>query len=637
MPPPPPDGEFIFFPPPEGIDGELPPPPDGFMPPEGFMPPPPPEGFEGDMSFVIPPPPDGFVGDGGFYAPPEGFDPDGMLFVPPEGFVGDAIFLPPPPEHFEGDGFYFPPSADGQYHEGFEAPPDFFEVYHEFPPPPPDFVGEWQPPPPQEWDGSSDWMPPPPEHLYADGEWFPPPPPPNWEGEWFPPPPPPVGLEEFPDEFFFSNRFDDFFHDERFVEQGFVEQPPRFEEFPFDMFLEEYTLHDIIPQAPPMFEHGAFGEFQFGFVPPPPPGFPSFPPPPEFLGSFGDFGAAFGPPPGEFPDGMPPDPLMGPPIGPPPNLPPGFFEFRDQVNQLNTFLQSFAFPPPPVPYAPGEGPYPPGDEPYPPGDEPYPDGYLPPIAFVTFEQIADLLPPDFLLPEEAVEVFENFGTGHPLIGDGGVVNPQLEQAMLDHPPVPEGYDGFDFDGDRPQFDDLFTVYNEDNVGETVRGQINATLNTRLEDGTAVRSSDTTVIETVQEAATPLVEMEPGVYQTQWVVNIRELTNSVIEVVDADDPEAGVEAEQTREVLSQMTWIMLIQEVDVDGDGTPDEIRVSGSNNVEVLSESVEGGPPEGLPPLPPPPQLMLPLDFEGVLDMNTPEEEEQQEEEQQQEEQQEEE
>ncbi len=111
-------------------------------------------------------------------------------------------------------------------------------------------------------------------------------------------------------------------------------------------------------------------------------------------------------------------------------------------------------------------------------------------------------------------------------------------------------------------------------------------------------------------------MEPGVHQTQWVVNIRELTNIVLEFEDAEDPDAGISADQSREVLSQMTWTMVLHEVDTDGDGVPDEVRVSGSNTVEILSETVDGGPPDGFPSLPPPPPLTLPLDFEGILDLD---------------------
>ena len=126
-----------------------------------------------------------------------------------------------------------------------------------------------------------------------------------------------------------------------------------------------------------------------------------------------------------------------------------------------------------------------------------------------------------------------------------------------------------------------------------------------------------MVETVLGEATPLVEMEPGVFQTQWVVNIRQLTNSVVRHANPNDPDADGQFEQTCELLSQMTWTMLIREIDTDGDGVPDETQVSGSNVVEILSEITEGELPDGLPPLPPPPPLLLPFDFQGMLGTTT--------------------
>ncbi len=599
--PPPPDDEFFFtqeefffteeeffFIHPDDFDGELPPPPDDFFFDEALF-----LTLDFDGTFVFAPPEGGFVGDGGFFAPPEGFHPDGTFFIPPEGFVGDAIFLPPPPEFFDGEGFFFPPSGEFGSRTGFEAPADFFEVYNGFPPPPPGFEGEWQPPP-SEWDGSGDWTPPPAEHLYVDGAWYPPPPPPGWHGDWFAPPPAPEGMDLFPQDFFFSDKFDDFFDEAFFIDEGFAGAPPPFEEFPFEDFFANHSILDIIPGAPPEFEHGvAFGAFQFGDVPPPPPGFPPFPPPPDFLGEFGDFGAAFGPPPGDFPDGLPPGPI--------PVLPPEFFEFKEQLDELHAFLEEFDFPPPP------DGEFPSGDLPF------FPDG-PPQLGGIEFDQIADLLPPGFLPPEGAIAAFENFGRDHPLVGDGGVVNPDLERALDEHPPAPEGFEAFDFEGDRPQFDDLFTVYDEESIGETARGQVNTTANVILEDGTPMHRSNTTVLECVQEEALPLAEMAPGVFQTQWVVNVRCLTNMVVDLGDPNDPEGITQFEQTIEELSQVTWTMIMQEVDTDGDGIPDEVLMSGSSVVDVLGTTVTGGPPEGTPPLPPPPPLVLPFDFEGVLE-----------------------
>lgn len=571
--PPPPDGEY--FPPP---DGELLPPPDGeYLPP--------PEDFDSTGTYTIEPPPDGYVGDGGFYAPPEGFDEDGIFFVPPEGFEGDAVYLPPPPDDFTGDGFYFPP-PDGSFDgEGFEAPADFFDVYADFPPPPPDFEGDWQPPPPDEWSGASDWVSPPPDQLYADGAWYPPPPPLGWEGDWFPPPPPPEGIELFPPGMFFSDKFDEFFTPELFDAEGFVDGPPPFEEFPFEAFFAEHSLHDIIPDAPPEFFPGAFGEFRFGELPPPPPGFLPFPPPPVFVNKDGEFGFVF-----DFDAERPED------FVPPDGLPEEFFAHDAIVDDFKAFIEGFDFPIPP-----GE-----------PGGDP--SG----LGFVPFEDIAALLPDDFLLPAEVATLFESFGMNHPLIGEDGTVNPDLEQAFVDHPPLPEGFDGFDFEGDCPQFDDLFTMYHADTAGETMRGQVMTTFTDRLDDGSTVTCSETTLLEVVQGEATPLVQMEPGVFQTQWVVNIRQQTSAEFLIQVPGDPTADIQASQAREILSQMTWTMVMREIDTDGDGIPDEIQVSGSNVTVILSETFDGELPPGLPPLPPAPELLLDLDFQGVLDLQPP-------------------
>ncbi len=222
----------------------------------------------------------------------------------------------------------------------------------------------------------------------------------------------------------------------------------------------------------------------------------------------------------------------------------------------------------------------------------------------------NLLPPDFLPPDLVREVFDDFGSDHPLIGDGAAVNPELEAAAFDRPPLPKGFDGFDFDGDCPQFDDLFTVYDDGIVGETMRGQVNATFTETLPDGREIRCSETSVVETVLGPATPLVEMEEGVFQTQWVVNIRQLTSSMFQIGDQDNPESF---DQTRERLSQMTWTMVMNEVDTTGDGIANEMRVSGSNKIDILGEETDGGVPDGFPPLPPSPELLLPFDFQGVL------------------------
>jgi hypothetical protein len=400
--------------------------------------------------------------------------------------------------------------------------------------------------------------------------------------------------------------------------------PPTFADFPFAQFLQDHPIQAIIPGAPPKFEPGAaFGQFTFGNVPPPPPGFPPFPPPPELVGFFppppplgpgvpppGTLPPGAPPPPGGFPPGVAPPgfpPTLGPlppfagvPIGPPPELPPGlpdqFYVFHDALAAMHDFLSAQPFPPlPPIP----------GD-----GADGLPAGG--PFAFVDFESVAEFLPPSFLPPDLVAGAFEDFGAGHPLIGDGGEVNPDLEEALAEHPPIPPGFDGFDFTGDAQQFDDLFTLYNAANVGLPTQGQVNATFTGLLEDGSEARCSDTTLFEALTGQATPLILMEPGVYQTQWVVDIHQTTSSHV-VIQHPDAQDGLEVDITTEVFSQMTWTMLIKEVDTDGDGVADEVHTSGANTIEVIEETVDGSLPEGIPALPPPPELLLQLQFQGVM------------------------
>ncbi len=408
--------------------------------------------------------------------------------------------------------------------------------------------------------------------------------------------------------------------------------PPTFANFPFGEFLQHHPIETIIPGVPPKFEPGAaFGQFAFGSVPPPPPGFPPFPPPPDLAGSpFGFFPPPFPPgvtppgtpppggfppgtppPPGGLPPGTPPPPGFGPlppigggPIGPPPELPPGlpeqFYVFHDALLAMHDFLSTQPFPPPPA------GPI---------GDDGLPGGAPPPgfpFAFIDFASVAEFLPPGFLPPDMVTGAFENFGAGHPLIGEGGEVNPELEDALAEHPPVPPGFDGFDFTGDFAQFDDMFTVYHADNVGQTLQGQVNATFTGLLDDGSEAVGSDTTVIQAIPGQATPLILMEPGVYQTQWVVDIHQTTSSHV-VIQHPDLEDGVEIDMTTETFSQMTWTMLIKEVDTDGDGLADEVQTSGANSIDVIEQTTDGELPEGLPPLPPAPELLLPLQFQGVM------------------------
>jgi hypothetical protein len=156
------------------------------------------------------------------------------------------------------------------------------------------------------------------------------------------------------------------------------------------------------------------------------------------------------------------------------------------------------------------------------------------------------------------------------------------------------------------------VYNAATVGQPMAGQVNSTFVGTLDDGSQAHRSETTLLETITGQATPLVQMEPGVFQTQWVVDIHQTTTSHV-VVENPDLGDGTEVDTTTEIFSQMTWTMLIEEVDTDGDGVADEIHTTGANQVEVLDEKTDGAPPEGLPPLPPSPPLLLPFQFQGVL------------------------
>lgn len=381
--------------------------------------------------------------------------------------------------------------------------------------------------------------------------------------------------------------------------------PVPFNEIPFGQYLADHPVTDLIPTLPPKFEHGAFGEFAFGTLPPPPPGFPPFPPPPNFNGGFGGF-APPPLPPGTLPPGTPPPPGgVVPPPGtpgfPPPlpdGLPPQMYEFHDMRAGVAEFLAGFEFPPLPPPPSGGGG------------GVPGPGPILPPP--IDFESIKDLLPPTFLPPEFATAAFEYFGQNNPLIGDDHLINPDLEVAAFDHPPLPPGFDGFDFDGDCPQFDDLFTVYDQANVGVPMKGQINSTFTSTDVDGNPVLCSDTTLVDVLLGEALPFVDMGDGVLQTQWVVDVHRVRNAQFLVENPDDPALDEEFDVTTESFSQVTWTVLVQEVDVDGDGVIDQVLTTGSNSIEMIEETVDGTPP---PLVEPAPELVLPFEFDTVLDL----------------------
>jgi hypothetical protein len=420
-------------------------------------------------------------------------------------------------------------------------------------------------------------------------------------------PPPPEGFEQLPPGMNFGDEFSQFMSQFGFPPPngvppdgtpppppgGLPPGPIPFDQIPFGQFLQEHTLNELIPTMPPPFVHGAFGAFQFGSLPPPPAGFPPFPPPPEFTGGFG----GFGPPPADFPPGTAPPPgTPGFPPGLPPGLPEQMYAFHEFQGDLKGFLAGIDFPPlPPPPGEPG-GPVPP---------------FFVPV-FVDFETIADLLPPSFMPPEFAAAAFEQFAQNNPLIGTGNVVNPDLERAAVDHPPIPPGLDGFDFHGDCPQFDDLFTLYDQNHVGVPMKGQVNSTMTEILADGSTLMRSETTLIDVVLGEALPFVDMGDGIIQTQWVVDVHQIRNARFLVQPPDDPGPPVESEQTTESFNQMTWTVLVQEIDTDGDGIIDQVLTMGSNTVEKIEETVTGEAPDGVPE---PPPLLQVYEFDTVLEV----------------------
>ncbi len=70
-------------------------------------------------------------------------------------------------------------------------------------------------------------------------------------------------------------------------------------------------------------------------------------------------------------------------------------------------------------------------------------------------------------------------------------------------------------------------------------------------------------------------------------------------------------EQATEILGEIRWIVIIKEVDLDGDGVPDETHVHGQSSFEKFTEDVTGTAPEGLPE---PPPLILPFEYDAVLE-----------------------
>lgn len=275
------------------------------------------------------------------------------------------------------------------------------------------------------------------------------------------------------------------------------------------------------------------------------------------------------------------------------------YEFHGLRDDLNSFIAGLELPP-----------FPPGVEPGPNGETPENTGELPPP--LDFDQIKDFLPPTFLPPEYAAAAFDYFGQNNPLIGQDQLVNPDLEVAAFDHPPTPPGFQAFDFTGDCPQFDDLFTVYDQNNVGVPMKGQVNTTFTTTDVDGNTVNCSETTLVDVLLGEALPFVDMGDGIVQTQWVVDVHQVRNAHFVIEDPAEPGVTEEFDETVESFSQVTWTMLVQDVDTDGDGVVDQVLITGSNTIELLDTIADGSGPELQEPAP---DLVLPFEFDTVLNV----------------------
>ena len=532
-PPPPPPDDGGSAPPPPDDGGSAPPPDDGGSdpPPDDGGAPPPDDGSEPPPDDGIAPPPD----DGSAPPPDDGSAPppdDGSEPPPDDGSE------PPPDGDYCPDGNcedYFIGDFD-QEDEAFLG--DFYEQCPDCPDLPEDFFL----PPPEDCVDCDQFYGEIPEDVFFDDV---------VEGDSL----------EF-DGFYFHDEVNEFLIDYQDDFEGFIDIP--FEEF----FVDGGALEGLYPdwEVPPEFTPDVFGEFDFGLLPPPPEGFLEFPPIPGFLEGFAgpdhfefiDFAELTG----EFdlPEGVSPEDLNDFQFAdffnffdaenPPPGIPVAMFQLAERVEGLHDYVASLD------------------------GDFEYDN--LPP----------GILPEDFPTPEEAIEIFAGaFHEKHWLLTKDGV-NPDLEQQAFEHQPLPEGFDDFDFHGDCPQFKDLFTDYNEDFIGQTLRGQVQSTFSS---DG--VTCSETAVIETTQGEATPPVPTgEPGISVVEWDVKVHETRDMKWETPDGETGET-----QVVNVGIVKVFLYMHEYADADGNLVVD---FSEETQYEVLQTEITGDPaPIEAPPL----------------------------------------
>ncbi len=359
----------------------------------------------------------------------------------------------------------------------------------------------------------------------------------------------------FPPGFEFTDAFNDF-------AGQLLDGSLDFNSFPFDEFFESYELADLISELPEL-PNSLIGQFDFGQLPDGVEGYPDFPTFPN--SNDNDFAIWFS------------DEVNGAPS----DVPEKLFEYVDALDQL---LASVG----------GEGTGP-----------------------VLYDDVKDLLPEGALTLDQVIQRLDDFGQNSPLIGQDMSVNADLEVAFQDHPPVPDGFEAIAFQGDVDQFDDLFTIYSQPAVGQTRQVQVNSTFSTTLVSGVDVTGSQTTILESIVSEATPLIEMAARVYQAQWTVNIRQLTNVDYAVENQFSPGTSDMGSLHIESLSQMGWTVVFKETDTDADGAADQILVTGEGTFELLDVSVEGS--EALETLSDSlvgPSLVQPLRFEVVMDID---------------------
>jgi len=330
---------------------------------------------------------------------------------------------------------------------------------------------------------------------------------------------------DFPVDFEFSDAFNNFV-------ESLMDGSLDFIDFPFDEFLGDHGLTDVFPGLPSAPDD--FGDYKLGELPETADGYPEFP---DIPGTSNEFASWFDDESGPVPD----------------SVPATFYDYQDAHDALAAYIEKQGT-----------------------------------TGSANYYDVMNLLPDGFLSPEQVADWLEDFGNDTPMIGRGSTVNADLEMAFGDCPPVPYGFAGFAFQGEFDQFDDLFTRYDQAAVGEGKTLQVNSTFTVDLGAGIMVTGSQTTVIEGVLSEATPLVEMSQDVYQTQWVVNIRQATNVDYSAFYSAAPDSTEEGRVFVETISQMVWTVVAQEMDTDTDGQTDQVRVVGTGTLAVLESTIEG-------------------------------------------------